>query len=78
MRMMGDRCLRSVATKLRTDVMEVALGVVAVPSVVVLGMFTSVWDVRRTRLFVGFIALDAVLDDIIGFSRTIDCEAERS
>ena len=77
-RMMGDRCLRSVAAKLRTDVMELALGVMAAPGVGVLGVFTSDWEVRRTCLFVGFIALDAVLDDIIGFSRTIDCEAERS
>ena len=78
MRMMGDRCLRSVAAKLRTDVMELALGVMAAPGVGVLGVFASDWLLKRTRLFVGFIAPDAVTDDIINFSRAIYCGAERS
>ena len=77
-RMMGDRCLRSVAAKLRTDVMELALGVMAAPGVGVFGVLASDWVVKRTRLFVGFIAPDAVTDDIMNFSRAIYRGAERS
>ena len=62
---MGDRCLRSVAAKLRTDRMDEALGVRFVPEVRGLGMLSSGRSSNRTRLFVVIIALDAGIVVII-------------
>ena len=57
--MMGDRCLRSVAAKIRIDWMEVAFGVA--PSLSISDLVMSVTDgsVSLTRLFVLVITADA-------------------
>ena len=56
---MGDRCLRSVAAKLRTDAMDEALEVRLEPKVRGLVVVSSGRSSNRTRLFVVVIALDA-------------------
>ena len=73
-RKMGERCLRSVSVKTRTDWIDAALGVRVVLLVVDLGMLDGegVGSSNLTRLFVVFIAPDAVAVVIIDFSRTIE------
>ena len=76
--MMGDRCLRRVAAKLRTDWVEQALGVRVLPGVSDVVMSITDGVVNLTRLFVVFITSDAGTVVIVVFSRAIRCGAERS
>ena len=66
---MGERCLRSVSVKARTDWIDAALGVRVVFLVVDLGMKEGegVGSSNLTRLLVAFIAPDAVAVVILGF-----------
>ena len=57
--MMGDRCLRSVAAKIRIDWMEVAFGVAPSLSTSDLVMSVTGGSVSLTRLFVLVITADA-------------------
>ena len=72
--MMGAKCFRSVAAKLRTDLMAMPLGVRMEPGVGVLGESSLVRSVNRTRLLVVVIVLDA-FSDVIFLS--LDLSSER-
>ena len=74
--MIGCKCLRSVTAKTRMDWRAIPLGVRVFPIVVVLGEMSPVRSMKRTRLFVLVIVLDAFCVVIVlSLERSI---AERS
>ena len=71
--MMGDRCCRSVTTKVRIEVRAQPFGDWLLPLLSVLGesLGAEVGASNLTRLFVVFIASDVVSEVILNLSRAI-------